>query len=121
MRTSVVEAVFAGVMDAVVLDGLIIPTDRDSVMRARMNVVVAGQVAHAREAEAGLKLTAEEPALRTVQLSRWTSDVLVATTALPRHASMGTPMNRTCETCCISSMPSSSLRPEPQMSKVEQR
>ena len=70
---------------------------------------------------APLKLTAEEPALRTVQLSRWTSDVLVATTALPRHASMVTPMNRTCETCCISSMPSSSLRPEPQMSKVEQR
>ena len=54
MRTSVVEAVFAGVMDAVVLDGLVIPADRDSVMRARMNVVVAGQVAHAREAKAGL-------------------------------------------------------------------
>ena len=54
MRTSVVEAVLAGVMDAVVLDSLIVSADRDTVMRAGMNVVVAGQVAHAREAKAGL-------------------------------------------------------------------
>ena len=54
MRTSVVEAVFAGVMDAVVSDSLIVSADRDTVMWAGMNVVVAGQVAHAREAETGL-------------------------------------------------------------------